>query len=550
MHHVSLPPELHPIILGYSVPSTWSLHQAQSDHVLNLRLVCRMYHFRPDADEPWLISAPPRGSGAFDRVVRHVAYAEVPSDRAVQALFSGENQERRRRLLAERTREQLRSPCYDDKFTVTAALSVETLICLLKRNGREADSSVEDWTWKVCDVLVSFLQPEWIGGSAFRYYGCEPLQARRNVAWNSLRMSNPSGSTSLGRCGFALQAAVQWNDMSLAAGIIEDDPKTLNSSDAPIPTALWVAIRALNAPMARWLMDRGASPHASTVLVLSPLTVAAFQGGDEMVEVLLHGGVYLDPSGVEFGSALGAAAGEGHVSTVKLLLAKTSGERFSRFARFINQSLTAAAGAGHLEIVQILLRTTREGVRANGRSAALMSAAGHGHADVLQLGLEGGYARPDKSALIVAATNGHVEACRVLLDHGVDLNTPHRRYRHPLVCAAHNGHRDVVRLLVERGADLRVESVGAASLFAAVYPGHLDTVRLLLERGVDVNATAAPYEDSPVGAAIYREHQEIVKLLLEYGARIPSHCSSYYEEQGREIIRVQNALADGSMPAS
>uniref|UniRef100_A0A6U4U7T2 Uncharacterized protein n=1 Tax=Neobodo designis TaxID=312471 RepID=A0A6U4U7T2_NEODS len=57
------------------------------------------------------------------------------------------------------------------------------------------------------------------------------------------------------------------------------------------------------------------------------------------------------------------------------------------------------------------------------------------------------------TALHVAATHGHFAVCRILLDHGADVNARTDAGVTPLHCAAQYGHLRVVQLLVERGAD-------------------------------------------------------------------------------------------------
>ena len=65
-----------------------------------------------------------------------------------------------------------------------------------------------------------------------------------------------------------------------------------------------------------------------------------------------------------------------------------------------------------------------------------------------------------KDAMVLAALNGNAEALRILIETGVELNTPSANiYAHatPLHHAVCSGSLDAVKALVEAGADLEIE---------------------------------------------------------------------------------------------
>ena len=69
------------------------------------------------------------------------------------------------------------------------------------------------------------------------------------------------------------------------------------------------------------------------------------------------------------------------------------------------------------------------------------------------------------SALRAASLGGHLHVCKLLIDHGANLNALSAGKRTPLMGASMNGHRLVVRLLLDMGADRNiVNSTGESAL--------------------------------------------------------------------------------------
>ena len=115
-----------------------------------------------------------------------------------------------------------------------------------------------------------------------------------------------------------------------------------------------------------------------------------------------------------------------------------------------------------------------------------------------------------RTALMVAAGEGHAEAARLLLDAGADPNamagTDGARYEmtmtldRPLHDAAGSGHPGIVAMLLEAGAEVDVQNAfGGTPLHSAVYGASLDSVRLLLAAGAD--ASVEGEEGTPAALA-------------------------------------------------
>ncbi len=64
-----------------------------------------------------------------------------------------------------------------------------------------------------------------------------------------------------------------------------------------------------------------------------------------------------------------------------------------------------------------------------------------------------------RTPLMVASRTGNVDAMKVLLDHGAEVNAKENlRGTTPLMWAADEGHAAAIQLLIQRGADIKATS--------------------------------------------------------------------------------------------
>jgi ankyrin repeat protein len=98
-----------------------------------------------------------------------------------------------------------------------------------------------------------------------------------------------------------------------------------------------------------------------------------------------------------------------------------------------------------------------------------------------------------ETPLMLAAKNGHVDAVKLLLDRGAQVNARNpempdsKRGMTALMLAAQQGHDEVVRMLLERGADVTIKTrFGRTALDLAVRAKNEKTVRLLKDFSSEV----------------------------------------------------------------
>ena len=149
--------------------------------------------------------------------------------------------------------------------------------------------------------------------------------------------------------------------------------------------------------------------------------------------------------------------------------------------------------------------------------------------------LEGITGRP----LIIACTEGFVEAARLLLDRGAAVNGFNENGEWtPAEAAAAGNHVDVLELLLERGASLDVvpgpevghTRYGTPFLAACIF-GSVEAATLLLERGSDIENVDSRGA-TPLINALLNGQPGSVRLLLSRGAD--------YERP----VRVESAYTD------
>jgi hypothetical protein len=130
-----------------------------------------------------------------------------------------------------------------------------------------------------------------------------------------------------------------------------------------------------------------------------------------------------------------------------------------------------------------------------------------------------------------------LEALRVLLDAGVDINTSQDKDPEGIVVrAAGEGALESVRWLLEHGAGINCEVEGVVRCFAlahAIMDGHFEVVRLLVEHGADVNATWA--ERNALSFAVDYGYPEIADYLRTHGAVLPGETAPAAPDS--EILR-------------
>ena len=214
--------------------------------------------------------------------------------------------------------------------------------------------------------------------------------------------------------------------------------------------------------MARLALDRGANVNEKDDSDMTPLFYAIEEGRTEMMRLLLDRGADPNLKDEDDGdSAILFASQFGDVPEITLLLEKGANPNDSNFVGFT--PLMNLAERGKLEAVRLLLDRG---------------------ADVNHVTEEPSMT----TALNVAASSGQLDVVRLLLDRGATVDHPEEEGWTALRLASQNRHADVVRLLLERGANVNTADIsGVTPLMRAAFDNQLDIAKLLIEKGADVS---------------------------------------------------------------
>lgn len=272
---------------------------------------------------------------------------------------------------------------------------------------------------------------------------------------------------------------------------------------------LFQAIQSSELEQVRQLLNSGVDPNSKNSHSHHPLVLAASLGNVDIVEELLMAGADVNAkSGIakspKFNPTISAPSMPGNVSLGEMIdeaLEDAPDEAKGFYAGFMQvvDTFSGENAANSANVEQE--RNTSETANAEfDEDEDFEDEQG------------------EKTALIAAITNGHVEVVKTLLLDGATVNPKIWRENIPLVVAAQKGHPKIVRALIDAGANVN-QWFGYTALNEAVIEGNTEVVKILIEAGANVNQTDEDGHTVLMTAAYYG-YLEIVKLLVKAGADV------------------------------
>ncbi|KAM0247206.1 hypothetical protein ACHAP5_004288 [Fusarium lateritium] len=214
---------------------------------------------------------------------------------------------------------------------------------------------------------------------------------------------------------------------------------------------------------------------------------------ERIIELLLRYGASANATGEEYGNALTAAAYDGTIDIIKMLL-----DAGADINSPDGWALQHAAGEGHVDVVNLLLE----------RGANVNACSSHSN-------------MPQGTALQAAVESGQSDIVDILLEHGADPNLGGGEFTHPIIAAASKGEEAIFKKLLDAKVDVTVEGgeyMSTPLTYAAIYLP-TDSIRLILDAGADINHVDNEGDTALIVTAGLGDH-ETVRLLLDYGADV------------------------------
>ncbi|KAL8825434.1 MAG: hypothetical protein Q9170_007792 [Blastenia crenularia] len=247
-------------------------------------------------------------------------------------------------------------------------------------------------------------------------------------------------------------------------------------------TALYWAARNGHNTIVRLLLMSGANVLIRDTEGWSALDWAVIGGKSNMVKDLLEHGVDAESDGRN--KALYLAAENGHEDTVQMLLDNGADVNASDWIG--STALDWAVPGGHERTVRVLLQN---GCNLKSRDAY------------------------ENTALHWAVH--HELIARLLIENGVDVNAQNDCGQTALCWVARDGPVAVAQLLIEHGANINIQDrCGCTALHGAALKGREAMLQLLLNQGANPNLIDNDGW-TPLHAAAWKKHKDIVQVLLE-----------------------------------
>ena len=311
-----------------------------------------------------------------------------------------------------------------------------------------------------------------------------------------------------------VRAAATANGAAVRGLITQGADVNVQGSDGAT-ALLWIA-RTDDVETAGLLLKAGAKVTTPNALGITPVYAAAEHGNAAMLRRLLDAGASVTTTDSAGDTLLMAAVRAGNPDAVQLLLERGAPVNAAE-PQTAHTALMWAVSRNDAAVMKLLIAkgaTIDAATRVGQKPAARPPGTGGGShgVGIVRSGVPPqGEQQPTPGGmtpLLLASRDGHLDAARLLVEVGADVNQVDPNGMTPLLMALTNGQIDVAKFLLDHGADpTRADWWGRQPLWAAVdirnlavrsgaptdengvdREGALDVMTTLIERGVDVNA--------------------------------------------------------------
>ncbi|KAF4943466.1 hypothetical protein FSARC_14911 [Fusarium sarcochroum] len=291
------------------------------------------------------------------------------------------------------------------------------------------------------------------------------------------------------------------------------------------------------------------------------LSLAASAKSSGLVQTLLDVGAVVNTADNRGRTPLFHAAENCDEATVRSLVSKGANiERADKYERTpLSHAIRNSTPSGSMRVLLELLLSHTIIDKPDFRGwTPLMHAAKSSNLDAMRLLIDRGadinqVDNDGYTPLMRAAFGDFTAGTKLLVEQGADINQVDNDGYTPLMRAAVEGLTAAMKLLIEQGADVNLaDNSGRTALLSAATEGSTDSMRLLIDQGASVDATDTTNGRTILSYAVESSHQVIVLSLLDLGAPINKACTtgrtplSYATEPRFENHMVELLLSRGA----
>eukprot|EP00111_Clytia_hemisphaerica_P009505 TCONS_00027873-protein len=230
------------------------------------------------------------------------------------------------------------------------------------------------------------------------------------------------------------------------------------------------------------------------------------------------------------------ASNGGFASVVKLLLEYQA--RIDLFDENGKNALHISCENGHLQVAEILLsKRAYADAKTKAGETPVSLAASKGHNQIVErlvAKYKASYEIPSlekQVSLHKAAENGHIHACKTLLNFGANAYAKDLQEQTPIHAACENNHPSVVQMFLDRYPDLggTTNQEGNNCAHIAASKGSLEVMKMLVKSDRNMISKLNKLTgQQPIHVASGLGHLELVELLLEEGASVQEEDKEGY----------------------
>jgi uncharacterized protein len=376
--------------------------------------------------------------------------------------------------------------------------------------------------------------------------------------------AQPAPATTTASAYSSIAEAARRQDWAAARQMAKLPGAQLNATSSEGSTALHFAVNAGEAAMVRALLDAGADTNIRNLAGVAPLQLAITSGDAALTSMLLAAGADARARDEAKESMLMLAARHADGAAASALLA-AGAERDYIEPRYGQDALMIAVRSRNPAVVEALVRagaalthqtpagpapTIREPGAGGGSTGEGMIRSGV-PPEGQRLAGTGQF-----TALLYAARDGQLEAARLLVKAGANLELAEYNAITPLLMAVSNDHFDIAALLVEAGANVNAADwYGRQPLWSAVESRNRDVssanatsngvdrdaalkvISMLLDKGADVNARVVHFPPRMGGHAFNYSYVPTVGETAFYRASL-----------NNDVVVMRMLLARGANP--